>query len=330
MLTYKDAKNLLAQYAGRGGGNCPTSKIDLFVREVFEYLLYSAAFQDLREFTFTAQQGVFTIPYEIDSIQKVRINDQVGNVQDKWFEFRSSRSSWGDECLTSENALFEQPNFYPTAYNLPSGGAQVATLGVCDEEADAHIIVQGKDISGREIFTNHKGVKISGEYLSIKKGCKIYTQVKFGEITGIVKTPTNGYVQLLWIDTTCAKEGFLSDYSPLEEVPAYRRYKLKATCSGDLTKVQVLARIRLKEKYSDNDRIPFETLLTLRLAGQRVNADYNNDLQTAQAKDASMLSMIERENEHRRVMNGSPIEMMYGLSPGLIRNTIGSRGWRRR
>jgi len=280
-LTYSQAKQELAQYAGRGG-RCSTADIDNFVRKVFEFLLYSGANQDLRKFTFNARNGVFTVPYEVESIQKVKIDDRVGTSFDKWFEYRSAKFFDEVGCLPAIDAVYEEPNYYPTAYSVPPEGAYIATMGTCEESPDAHIIVAGKDLTGREIFSVHKGEQVSGEYLSIKKGVRVVSQICFGEITGIVKTKTNGYVQLFWVKPATRQIGFLSDYSPLEEVPSYRRYRLSNKLNCPSAKVSVLARIRLKEAYADTDKIPFETLYTLSLAGQNINAQYNNDLQTAQ------------------------------------------------
>lgn len=328
MLLYADAKNFLSQYARRGGQCSNAEGVDLFIRSVLEYLLYSSAYQDLRKFTFVACKGVFTIPQEIEAIQKVKIDGEVGNVWDKWFEFNSSKFLDGD-CLPPDEALFEEPNYYSTIYDLPAGGSHVGTIGTCEEADDAYLIVQGKDLTGREIFTNHKGAQISGEYLKIQKGVLRYTQVKFGEITGVVKSKTNGYVQLYSYNTSTECKKFLSDYSPLEEKPSYRRYKLTSRKCCPYQKVSVLARIRLKEKYAPNDKIPFDTLFTLQLAAQRINAEYNNDIQTAQAKDASMTTMIERENAHKRVQNGQPISFSMATSAGRIRNIVGGGFGRR-
>lgn len=322
-LTYLQAKQELAQFAGRGG-RCSTADIDNFVRKVLEYLLYSGANQDLREFEFQSQSGVFTVPYEVESIQKVKIDGRVGTSFDKWFEYRPSKFFNDQGCLAAIDAVYEQANYYSTAYNIPDGGAQVATFGTCDEAPDAHIIVAGKDLSGREIFTTHKGEQISGEYLSVKKGTRVHSSVTFGEITGIKKSVTKGYVQLLWVKPSYRQVGFLSDYSPLETVPSYRRYKVKDAFGSTNLKVSVLARIRLKEAYADSDKIPFETLFTLSLAGQHVFATYTNDLQTAQMKDAQATSMIEKEAGHKKVNNGPAIEFFQGTSPGRIRNTINS------
>lgn len=328
MLLYGDAKKLLAQYAGRGGSCVNASGVDQFCREVFEYLLFSGSYQDLRKFTFIAQKGCFTVPYEIESIQKVKIDGEVGQVWNKWFEFHSAKHL-SEDCLPADEALFEEPNYYATAYDLPCGGAHVEVMGTCEEDSDAHVIIQGKDTTGREIFTIHKGQQISGEYLSIKKFERHYTQVKFGEITHVTKTRTNGYVNLAWtVPGSAIQHGFLSDYSPLEENPSYRRYRLTSRNCCPFQKVSVLARIRLKEKYSDNDKIPFDTLFTLRLAAQRINADYNGDIQTADAKDKFMSQIIEREAAYKKVQNGSPVEFFYPLSAGTIKNTINRKMWR--
>lgn len=322
-LTYAQAKDILAQYQGRGG-RCSTEDMDMFCREVFEYLLYKGADQNLREFTFQAQNGVFTVPFEIESIQKVKVDGRTGTSFDKWFEFRPSKFFNDAGCLQAIDAVYQLTDYFSTAYDPPSCGAYIATLGTCDEDEGAHILVNGKDASGRDIFTFHKGEQIAGEYLSIKKGTRVVSTVQFAKITGITKTKTNGYVQLYWMNPTYKQVGFLSDYSPLEQNPSYRRYKLTSAFNSTACTVSVLARIRLKEAYSDNDRIPFETVLTLRLAGQHVNSSYNNDLEASQVKDAQVSAMIENESGHKRVQNGAAIEFFLPTSAGRIRNVINS------
>jgi len=318
-LLYGEAKRLFAQYAARGGV-CPNADgVDLFMREVMQYLLYSGADQDLREFTFIAQKGVFTLPPEVESIQKVRVDGEVGQVWDQWFKYRSARTLDGD-CLCPTKALFEEANYAASAYDLPACGGYPAIQGHCQEADDAHVIIQGKDLTGREIFTTHKGENIAGVYLSVMKDRLVYSTVKFAQITNVVKTPTVGYVTLYSYDPANGKKLFLSDYTPLEEVPQYRRYRLTNNNCCTYAKVAILARIRLKEKYADNDQIPFDSILTMRLAAQSINAQYNNDVATAQAKDASMVQMIGREAAHKRVNNGQPIEFLYPISAGTIRN----------
>lgn len=326
MILYKEARDMLAQYAGRAG-ICPdpnSTEVRWFLRKVFEYLLLSGSYGNLRKFIFQAVKGVITLPYELEVPLKVKIDNIQGSVWDQWFEYHSSKDLTGDNCCLAEDAMFEDPNRFPTVYDIPNGGARVGVLATCEEDEASHIIVQGTDGSGREIFTVHKGQKITGEYLSIKKGVLRYTEVTFANITSIVKSKTNGYVQLLWVCPDRSTRGFLSDYSPLEEKPGYRRFKLKGTECGALSKVAVLGRIRLKESYSDNDYLPFDTVYTLELAAQALNASYNSDVQTAGAKDAMMKDMVNRENTYKRVQNGKPIDYQYELSPGTIMNIVSS------
>lgn len=325
---------MLAQYAGRAGF-CPdpdSIEVKWFLRKVFEYLLLSGSYGNLRKFVFQAVKGVITLPYELEVPLKVKIDNLVGSVWDQWFEYHSSKDM-GDDCCLAQDAMFEDPNSFSTVYDIPYGGARIGVNATCEEAADAHIIVQGYDASGRQIFTTHKGEQINGEYLSIKKGVLKYTEVSFAQISSILKSPTKGYVQLLWVCPDKNTRGFLADYSPLEEKPSYRRFRLKGTDCCPLTKVSILGRIRLKEAYTDNDRLPFDTVYTLELAAQALNASYNTDVQTAQAKDAMMKDMVNRENTYKRVQVGSPIEYLQELSPGQIMNTVSSNlrrwGWGR-
>src|SRR6266853_1151558 len=304
-LTWKQAKETLARYAGTGGLCEDNYQVDTFTREVLDYLLMSGSYGNIHKFCFCAVKGCFTIPYELEVPIKIKIDGVIGSVWDKWLEFHTTK--YLDNCVPMEQAAFEDANYYPTVYPVPEGGANIGCLGFCNEDCDAHIIVQGVDPTGRQIITDHKGQQIVGEYLTIKKGILVYTQNVFGDVTGIVKSPTVGYTQLLWVRPTLNLKGFLADYSPLEEQPAYRRFRLTSPYCQVNHKVSILGRIRLREKYTDTDYIPFNNLYTLSLAGQAVNANFNQNPERAMAADKQLVDMIERENEYKKVQNGQPM-----------------------
>lgn len=317
-ITFGDAKKRVAQWAGKGG-KCPSNAdVDIFLREVLDYMLISGQYGNLRKFTFSAVRGVITIPYELETILKIKIDNEIASSWDRWFEWYGY-SDIGD-CLPA-NAVLEEPNYAPTVYDLPSCGAHVAVQSFCTEDASANLIVKGNDTTGREIITFHNGEQIKGEYLTIKKGELRATNVKFGTITEIVKSETKGYVQLVWLNPQTGEKGFLSDYTPFEKHPQYRRYRLKTRCA-EYVKVSVLGRIRLKEHYADNDLLPFDNLYALSLAAQAINSNYNNDPQTAQAKDVMLRDIIVRENETKNVNNGKPVEVFIPLSGGSIKNIV--------
>jgi hypothetical protein len=322
-ITYAQAKQVLSQYQGRGG-KCPTNEeINLFVRQVLEYLLISGAYGNIRKFTFNAHKGCFTVPFELEVPLKIKIDGEVGSSWDRWFEWHD-RKELDAGCVPASEALQEDPNYYPTVYDVPAPGERIGALGTCNEADDAHLIVQGVGGDGREIFSVHDGKQISGEYLRIRKGELRYTQNTFAKITGVLKTPTFGYVQLLWVSpgTTFDSTGFLSDYSPVEEKPSYRRYRITSRHCGTWVKLSVLGRIRLKAAYSDNDYIPFDSLNALSLAGQVINSRYNKDLTAAQAQDSMLQDVVARENEYKRVQNGQPLEVYGPTSAGCIKNIV--------
>lgn len=320
-ITYGDAKLILARYAERGG-KCPDApEVDLFVRKVLQHMLYKGTYGNLRKYCFNARKGCITIPYELETPIKVKIDGKVGTVWDKWMEYYNIGEMEG--CVAASDALYEEPNRFPTVYDIPAGGARIGALATACEDADAHLIVQGLDASGREIFTNHKGTKITGEYLSLVKGSLRYTEVVFANITGIVKTRTNGYVQLFWMRPELSQKGFLADYSPGEELPSYRRFKLtNPNYCTSTAQVSILGRIRLKDSYSDNDVIPFDNLYALELAGQSMNASYNDQVDLAAAKSKMMEATVAEEGEYRRVTNGQPVDIMRMTSAGAVRNIV--------
>jgi len=316
-LTYGEAKKYIAQYAGKGG-KCPDSpEVDMFLREVLQVLLFSGQYGNKRKFCFHAVKGCFTVPYELEHPLEVKIDNNAGTVWNKWFEWYNTTSL--SDCVPAADALFEDPNTYPTAYEGPKGGYRVGVLGTCKEDEDAHVIISGTDRTGREIFTKHDGELLSGERLRIENGKLRYTTIDFAKVTGVSKTITKGYVPLYWVNPQSNVKGFLSDYSPIEQNPSYRRFNLTMKCS-DVAKVSILGKIRIKEAYAENDHIPFDNLFALRTAAQSVNSHYNNAMDVAQAKEVTLNNIITRENEYKKIQTGTPVKVMKPTSAGRIRN----------
>lgn len=325
MLTYGKAKEILAKYNKRGGTCIDDPSLDLFVLEVLQYMLFKGTYGNLREFSFFAHKGCITVPYELEAIEKVKINGVIGSAWNSWFTFHSAATDFNG-CPPVAKAVFQEQNYYPTIYDVPAGGARVGVFGTCNEAPNATVVVQGIDPTGRQIITDDGGEQVVGERLKIRKGEIRYTEATFAQITGIVKTKTVGYTQLLWINPGANLKGFLADYSPLEEVPAYRRYRLTDPCCTEGAQVIALGRIRLKETYSDNDIIPFEAIHTINMAGQAINLSNNRALDLAQAADNMTTQLIEDENSYKKTDAGQPVEFFLPLSGGAIGNIVGYGG----
>lgn len=319
-ILYKDAKQILAQYAKRGG-SCPTDEgIDLFVRQVLQYMLHNGQYGNLRKFTFKAVKGCITAPYELEVPLKVKIDGEIAGTWDKWFEWHQGCEL--ERCVPAAEALFEDPNETPIAYEVPAPGMNIGALAFCKEDCDTRIIIKGIDPTGREVITVHDGQQQVGEVLTLQQNVVKYTNVVFAKVTSVIKDKTNGHVQLYGVVPGTNTKVFLSEYTPFEQKPMYRRFRLTSPNCGPYVKVSIIGRIRLKEYYADTDYIPFENLYAISIAGQAVNSQYNNDVQTAAAKDQALQTITSRENEYKRINNGQPLSFAAVTSAGRIRNII--------
>lgn len=320
MITYKEAKQILSKYQGVAG-TCPDdAKTELFVKQVLQYLLLKGTYGNERKFCFHAQNGCITLPKELETPLKMKIDGAVGSVWNRWFEYHSG-NTLDDGCLAQES-LLTQPNRFPTVYDPPSCGSFIGVVGNCEESADAHVIVKGEDSTGRTIYTSHKGEQIVGAYLSIKKNVITTSCVKFAKITEVSKSVTKGYVTLVSLQEDGLSRMFLSDYEPYETNPSYQRARIISQPCPSICAVSVLGRIRLKDHYSDSDVIPFDNIFLLDVAGQTIQSMYNTDVASAVTRDQFAEKLIETEGNYKKVNNGQPVEIFQPLSAGRI---MGSR-----
>lgn len=327
-ITFGKAKEILQPYCGQSGKSFDSKDLNTFVLKVLQYLLITGSPGGEKLFEINTGRGYFTAPYELDTPLKLMVNGRVGGALDKWFAFRSKPNNCDNYFdLQTGDLILEDPREYFTVYDGPTE-FQIGVKGT-QSECDAYAIPSGFDLSGREIFTQHKGAHIAGELLEIKKNEIRWSNVFFNKITGFVKTPTNGYVTCYWRDRY-GLQGFLSDYSPADEAPTYRRFDLRIPNCPEFAKISIIGRTRLKDNYADNDRIPFDTAYSVEIAGQQVKAQGTDQLESAKDKDTFLQSLVERENTHKAMNNGKAIEVFYPTSPGTIKGIVRKSGFNRR
>ncbi len=327
MLTFLDVKRLVSDYSGRGGACTDSKSTELFARQVLEYIMLNGAYGSIRRFHFIAQQGCITLPPELETPLQVKIDRKVGSVWNQWMAFSSVKEDLTG-CHDAFNVLEPQPNPVFTAFAVPPGGSKLGVIATCKEEVDSYLIVKGKDVTGREIVTTHKGQQIVGEKFTLQKNVVKYGEVIFGEITGIVKSPTNGYVQLYAVNPETQSAMFLGDYSPLDEHPSFKQVKIIASqCHGPLIEVIVQGRIRLKDRYVDNDIVPFDSINTITFAAQKLQAENNNNIQVAGYKGTLLKDMIENEAAYKRVNPGTPVNVASVTSGAAVRGIVRYKLW---
>lgn len=318
-LTFGEVKSIVAPYAGRSGKCSSAQETSLFAHQVMEYLLYSGSHDAVRKLCICAYRGCIVLPPEVQLPLKVRIDNQASEVWNKWYTFQAPTDGF-ERCWDAASVLKEDGGLTPLAYEIPKDDLVIGVLGTCDEQ-DAFLTVQGKDATGREIYTTYQGESITGEKLSIKKGEIRYGQVSFREITAVVKSKTNGYVALYAVDLKKKKEYFLSDYAPTEEKPLYKKYKLGIQDCPAIAHISMLCRVRLKDSYHDNELTLFDNRLAVVLGAQRLQAELNNNLEVAQYKRQATEDILEKEGGYKKT-SGSPVAMFVPMSGGAIKNIV--------
>jgi hypothetical protein len=320
-ITFGRVKEIVAEYAGRGGKSPNSETVNQFAFRVLDYVRLQGTWGSIRKFCFIAQKGCFAAPPELDVPLKVRIDNKVGNIWSKWYAFHTVTAEL-DGCIPADKVLIQEPYFTPTQFDLPCSGACVAVLGTCPEQQGAELTVKGKDITGREvIFSYEAGEQHQiGERFDITQQMRV-GQVHFGEITAISKSKTNGYVQLWAVDPiTKTPIHLLADYSPVEELPQYRKFQVQSSACGEYTHVTILGRIRLREYYADNDIVPFDSEMPILLTAQRIQAEARNDIEVASYKRQAVKDFLGDEHQFKKTPQGSPVEVFYPLSAGAIKN----------
>lgn len=285
-----------------------------------ESLLFSGSQAGIRKLCILAHRGCLSLPPEVEIPIKARIDHRVSEVWSKWGTFSSGTDDL-ERCPPWREILVEDGTQTPLAYELPEGGSVIGVMGTCDEDDDAFVLVQGKDITGREIYMPANGEQLPGEKFKIKKGTIRFGSVSFGEITGVIKSKTNGYVSLFAVDPQRQSiRQFLADWNPSEEKPLYRKFRIvTAKCSHRTAHLSMLCRVRLKDNYHDNELTLFDNSLAIILAAQRIQSEINNDSQTAGFKKQGLEDILDKEASYKKKAQG-PVDVFYALSGGSIKN----------
>lgn len=324
IITFGDAKNLLAKYAGKAG-RCNTDiEVPLFVKSVIQELLNRGANGSIRKWQFYTQNGTITAPPDLLLPLKIRIDGPCGgfqgNVYDKFYEFYEEATL--TDCQPWEKGAVEDINNYFTQYDLPTCGARVLAVPRCKEDEGAHLILSGSDTEFKDIWMpKSDGTKNKGEYLTIDHSKNRYTAATFTSFTAIEKTVTKDYVRLYWHIPETGEKGLLTELRPNETRPSFRRYKILGIDCNIAYKVSVLGRVRFFDNYADSDIIPITSIRALKLMAQTLQADDNDNVQVSGYKESRVDRVIDTENRYNRTPQAT-VDFCAETAPSGIKNII--------
>lgn len=317
IITLGQAREAVAEYAGKSG-KCPTTEaVRLFVLEVVQRLLHRGAHGNLRKWTFCLSNGCFTAPHDMEVPIKVKIDGYPERVWSKWYEFYDVHIS-DLHCDDYKPGLFEEVNTYYTAYDIPVAGAHIAAVPLEVEDPNAYIIIQGEDLAGRDVYTTCQGRRFHGEKIAINRETPVFTKNVFSKITGIEKSITCNYVRLYWQNIAAgqiAGRGLLAEYRPTDTHPSFRRFRVPAAKNDCPVKATVLGRVRDIEYRNNNDVLPITSISNLRQMAQLIQAEQNEKINVAQYHGQGIDRSINDENEYHRT-GDEPFDFVFETSPG--------------
>lgn len=325
VITFREAKTLLAKYCGKAG-KCDTDpELPLFIKSVVQELLNRGAGGSIRKWMFWTQNGMITAPPDLALPTHIRIDGKCGsNVQgyvyDKFYEFYDE-STLAD-CQPWEKGVVEEINTFYTQYDLPSAGARIMAVPRCKEDADAHFIINGTDTCNKDIWMPRKNAeKDKGEYLTISKDTPKFTAATFTNITSIEKTITKDYVRLYWYYPETGTRSLLAEYRPNDIQPSFRRFRILGIDCDICYKVTILGRVRFFDNYADSDIIPITSLRALKLMAQTLQADDNDKIDVSNYKDNRVERVLDNENKYNKTPSAT-LNIEHETAPGSIKNII--------
>ena len=210
--TYGQVKSVLAETAGQTGMPVDDARLLSYVNLAIEELMNEGDWPGVVDrwyFDFNEATSLLTLPFFLDRLMQVTVDDVPREIRSPWYEFvqygpgiqresdalRTDRRSWVSVVMDRGT--------YPTRYDIPDadGPWTLEVQSQVDEDATAQMNVQGFDpdqkvIRTQDISDGTAGDWYDGVNLSIGTSGDSSLQ-EFASITSVVKPQTNGYVDLI-------------------------------------------------------------------------------------------------------------------------------------
>lgn len=266
--TYGQVKNELAEIAGNTGMPVTDARLLRYVNDAIEELKNAGEWPGVVDqwlFRFDQSTGLLTLPYHLEQLMAVTVDDAPLQIRSPWFEFYQYGPGIArdEETDTQGNARGRRASWMHTVFDrgesplftdLPQGGPW--TLGVRavnpDDATGQVLTVHGLDANGDVVrMSNGSGADLTytnGEEIEIDGSELIVTGVRqFSAITSVTKPETFGAVELVATDLTTTV--VLARYQWNERTPSYRRYFIPALWRENTGERDRVIRARCRRRF---------------------------------------------------------------------------------
>ena len=241
----------------------------------------------------------------MDTPISYKVCGEVGPVRNTTYQFRGHvRTS---ECKDYKEDLHFIGTF-PTYYDLPLQGGRVSARSLTPftpGTKEPYILVQGKDLAGKEVFSCEDGKTDVGIRVPISQPHEApeYSSMVFSEITSTRAVNSELCVQIMWCNACnhtgeVDEFGLLSILSPGEETGCFRRYSLGSCISGDCCyDIEILGRLNLPRLKYDNELIVGFDSSVIRSMLRAKMHQASNEVTGSQFNAGLALSSLRKKNK---------------------------------
>lgn len=196
MITLAYARSQLYRVAANGVA--PTDpRVDARINEAAERLFSRTDFKyKTARYAFCARQACITLPPGLETALGANVNAVHHNIRNQWFEFMENGP--GEQTINgcAISALVDRGDGWPSFHDV-CGEKKLRVYADLPEDADAQILLQGKDENSNLIMTSDgAGGWVDGEYVAIDNATPATSVKWFTKLVRIQKPVTNGFVRI--------------------------------------------------------------------------------------------------------------------------------------
>lgn len=309
---------------------CATdSRTTEYINEATRRLIESGKWKNTYgKFTICATEGCIAWPRQIETIERVAVNEAVGVVRNQWFEFVETGYGLLDNKDNVGVQLLDRGES-PTQNDMSGAGKKIRVYSFLEADAGKTVTILGYDSNNNWVRTLKSGSGSSAVYqdgetvtLNFEPGY-VETTKSFKSITGVQKDVTQGNVQLYELtDPAVPTLVDIATYEPDETLPSYRRSLIPslagaAGCESGSEKkvaVTVIAKLRFIDAANDNDVLLINDLYAIKNMAIAIKLEENRDFGAAEQYRTLALDSLQRQLANHLGDGVTPVVQMTNLN----------------
>lgn len=248
-----------------------------------------------------------TWPYEIETIESMRVCNGLVPVKNTYYEFIHNglgniqyQGDWVNYGVGYGNGRFRMlgdREEVPTYEDIRGTAKKLKAVNSLPADDGTQVLLLGYDDNNQWIRTLQSGIYKDGELLTLNASSPPTSTNYFSSIKGVQfsVTPRNGAIYLIEVNTIDSSERTISEYQYNEQNPVYRRSILSGTQFSKCISVDALVRLRFVDVIYDTDYLQIGNLGAIKTILLALQKRENGDLQNFQLYKQAALDILDDE-----------------------------------